>query len=197
MVENFPLYWPEGWKRTAEYARKFGRFRTGFAVGRDDLIKELERLGAQSVVLSTNIPLRRDGLPMATAAAPKDPGVAVYFTYKKQAMCFACDQFEFVKDNISAIKHTIAALRGIERWGASDMLERAFRGFTALPGTLPETWRKVMEFAPHERVSVEAVELRFRELAKRRHPDVAGGDHAQMQQLNEARDAARLEMGVA
>jgi hypothetical protein len=41
----------------------------------------------------------------------------------------ACDVFDEVRLNINAIRLTIAALRQIERCGASVMLERAFRGF--------------------------------------------------------------------
>ena len=48
-------------------------------------------------------------------------------------MTFACDKWDKVKDNINAIANTIAAIRGIERWGASDMMERAFSAFEALP----------------------------------------------------------------
>jgi hypothetical protein len=46
---------------------------------------------------------------------------------------FACDKFEGVRHNLEAITLTIRAIRQIERCGASSMLERAFRGFSALP----------------------------------------------------------------
>ena len=48
-------------------------------------------------------------------------------------MCFACDKWRDVYDNIYAIGKTIEALRGIERWGTGDMVEQAFTGFVALP----------------------------------------------------------------
>jgi len=41
----------------------------------------------------------------------------------------ACDVFKEVRLNLQSIKLTIAALRQIERCGASLMMERAFRGF--------------------------------------------------------------------
>lgn len=41
----------------------------------------------------------------------------------------ACDVFNDTRLNLNAIRLTIAALRQIERCGASIMLERAFRGF--------------------------------------------------------------------
>ena len=89
-------------------------------------------MGGSGVILSTNIPLRNDGLPYANSREPNDPGVAVYFQHKKREMCFACDAFKTVRENAYSIGKTIEALRGIERWGASDMMERAFRGFAAL-----------------------------------------------------------------
>lgn len=45
----------------------------------------------------------------------------------------ACDQFREVRLNMAAIVMTLRAIRQIERCGASSLLERAFRGFAALP----------------------------------------------------------------
>ena len=45
----------------------------------------------------------------------------------------ACDQFNAVRLNIAAIMLTIKAIRQIERCGTSSLLERAFKGFAALP----------------------------------------------------------------
>jgi hypothetical protein len=72
------------------------------------------------------VQLRQDGLPYANRRAPSDTGAAVYFSYKGRQMCFACDKWQDVYDNIYAISKTIEALRGIERWGAGDMVEQAF-----------------------------------------------------------------------
>lgn len=44
----------------------------------------------------------------------------------------ACDQFREVRLNMAAIVMTIKAIRQIERCGTSSLLERAFRGFSAL-----------------------------------------------------------------
>lgn len=41
----------------------------------------------------------------------------------------ACDVFDETRLNLNAVRLTIAALRQVERCGASIMLERAFRGF--------------------------------------------------------------------
>jgi hypothetical protein len=48
-------------------------------------------------------------------------------------MCFACDKWDQVHDNIYAVGNTIEALHGIERWGTDDTVEQAFTGFAALP----------------------------------------------------------------
>lgn len=45
----------------------------------------------------------------------------------------ACDQFREVRLNLAAIGLTIKAIRQIERCGTSSLLERAFKGFSALP----------------------------------------------------------------
>ena len=45
----------------------------------------------------------------------------------------ACDQFKEVRLNMAAIVFTIKAIRQIERCGASSLLERVFKGFSALP----------------------------------------------------------------
>lgn len=94
---------------------------------------ELRLLGARNVVLSTNVELRRDGLPYANRPEPGDSGAAAYFTHNGKSMCFSCDRWDRVRDNIRAIEKTIAAMRGIERWGTGEMVQAAFSGFEALP----------------------------------------------------------------
>ena len=147
MIEAFPLYWPENWLRIKHPTRS--RFKTTFGVARDELMAEIRRMGGKKTILSTDIPLRNDGLPYSNHRPPKDKGVAVYFEYKGNKMSFACDAWDRVQDNVWSIRKTIEALRGIERWGASDMLERAFRGFTALPPPSNKWWTvlEVSQFA--------------------------------------------------
>ncbi len=191
MVEAFPLYWPEGWKRTPSYSRTYSRFKTGFATSRDFLIAEVKRLGGTQVILSTNVRLRGDGLPYASEREPEDGGAAVYFTYKKNQMCFACDRYKTVKENLTAIGKTIEALRGMERWGASDMMERAFRGFAQLPDKTGRDWWEILSVQRNSPRSV--IESSFRALAQSRHPD-RGGSHQAMAELNRAREEALKEV---
>lgn len=198
MIDAYPLAWPAGRPRT-KY-RERSRFDVSFARARDDVVREIDRLGGGSfvsstrnVVISTNVPVRRDGLPYANQREPEDPAVAVYFTYFKRPMCFACDQWDRVKDNLRAIAKTIEALRGIARWGTGDMLERAFTGFEALPAPAAEQpWWAVLGLDDPKlmRHTSESIERRFRALAATHHPD-KGGDAEQFKRLVKARDEAR------
>lgn len=80
MKEAFPLSWPDGWVRTRPGNRRANNtWKKPFGVYRDHLIDEIERLGATSLVVSTNVPLTLRGLPRE-GYNPPDPGVAVYFT---------------------------------------------------------------------------------------------------------------------
>lgn len=139
-------------------------------------------LGGRNAVISSNIQLRQDGLPYANRRAPDDAGVAVYFAYKGRQMCFACDKWRDVYDNIYAIGKTIEALRGIERWGTGDMVEQAFMGFVALPA--PKSANEILGVKPG--ASIEEIDAAFRAKAKAAHSDLGGNDAA-MAELNEAR----------
>lgn len=150
-------------------------------------------MGGTNIVVSTNLPLFRDGYPIASGMEPKDPGVAVYFSLSSKPMAFACDRYVYVHENMQAIAKTIEALRGIERWGASDMMERAFTGFKALADGPLEDWRAVLGFEPFETVTKKQVESRHRELVKRHHPDMGGDRHA-FERVMRAREVAIEEL---
>ncbi|MFA6031147.1 MAG: J domain-containing protein [Elusimicrobiota bacterium] len=196
-VEAFPLYWPEGRPRTPSYRMQRSRFETGFGAALNFLREEVRRLNGRNLIISTNVPLRNDGLPRANVSVT-DPGVAVYFDLKGKKVVMACDRWNRTHDNLYAFGKTIGALRGIERWGSGDMLEAAFRGFAALPAAVvaPRPWRLALGFNGFEgcAATLAAVELRYRELAREAHPD-RGGSHERMSELNGAIAAARAEMG--
>jgi len=182
-VDAYPLAWPAGWPRATE--RQRSRFDGTPARIRAELMMEVERLGGRYPVLSTHIQLRRDGLPYATQREPDDPGVALYFERRGRQMVFACDKWDRVQDNMRAIQRTIEAIRGIERWGASEMMERAFQAFEALPP--PESCWTVLGVPPT--AARDDIERAYRAAAKRAHPD-AGGSDAAMAALTRARDEA-------
>ena len=190
MAEAYPLHWPNGWPRTKNPQRS--RFDVSMATARDGLFAEIARMSGSYPVLSSNLELRNDGLPRAQQREPIDAGVAVYFMRKGKQMVFACDRWDRAKDNVRAIEKTIEAMRGIERWGASDMLERAFSAFEALPAPgsmVKRSWRDILGFEPDRRPTKEDIESAYRAKAKKAHPD-AGGSNDAMAELNEARAAA-------
>ena len=188
MTEAYPLHWPAGWPRTRSPQRS--RFDVTFEKARQELVWEIERMGGRYPVISTNIALRRDGYPYASAKAPDDPGVAVYFQKGEKQMVFACDRWDLVKDNIRAITKTIEALRGIERWGASDMMERAFSAFEALPP--PTDWRDTFKGCR----TADDVQREFRRKAKECHPD-NGGNASAFARLTEHYEQAKRDMASA
>ncbi|WP_322068959.1 J domain-containing protein [Paraburkholderia bannensis] len=145
-------------------------------------------------MISTNVPLRQDGLPYARYAALDDEGVAVYFTLDGRQMCFACDRWDKVEHNMHAIVKTIDALRGIARWGTGDMMAAAFTGFSALPAPgAPRTWREVLGLHSGER-NMDIVRAAYRRLAQKHHPDRPGGSHDTMTELNAALAAAEKDL---
>ena len=113
--QAFPLHWPEGWPRTT--SRHSSAFQSSLGDARDHLMHQLDMMGARYTILSSNLELRRDGLPYANQRQPEDPGVAIYFQWRGKQMTFACDRWQKVEDNVRAIGKTVEALRGIERWG--------------------------------------------------------------------------------
>lgn len=199
MIEAYPLYWPEHRKRTERYHRERSKFEASFARARDEVVRQVQlligRYAKSDLIISTNIALRRDGLPLANQRQPDDPGVAIYFTYRKKQVCFACDRWQKVEDNMHAIALTIDALRGTNRWGTGDMVEAAFRGFEALPSpgqASVQPWRTVLGLPPGP-VSRAAVDNAYRAARSRAHPD-KGGTSAQFQAVQAAYEQACMEV---
>jgi hypothetical protein len=186
----FPLYWPECSPRTL--VRRRAPFRVQLGTARENLLAELRRLGAGNKVISTNLPLRPDGLFRIDDRRLEDPGVAVYFELAGNRRVMACDRWDSLAANIQAIARTIEALRGIERWGSGDLVERAFSGFAALPPrSAPVDWRAVL--GGYEAHGLAGIRQRYRALALELHPD-RGGDPDAMARLNEAMAAAEAEL---
>jgi hypothetical protein len=105
-MEAYPLRWPDGWPRTNPNQResdcRFGGGRSGggrkLALGRaiNQLVDELRRLGATNIIVSSNMPTKSDGLPYADDRGIDDPGIAVYFNFKKKSRVMARDGFTSV-----------------------------------------------------------------------------------------------------
>ncbi|AWM35867.1 Chaperone protein DnaJ [Gemmata obscuriglobus] len=194
---RYPLCWPAGRPRTS--FPQPSRFKVeSFARVRDELLGELKLLGAKDVILSANLRLRQDGLPLANQAQPADAGVAVYFRYHGQPVAFACDRWRKVEDNLQAIRHTIEALRGIARWGTGDMVQAAFTGFAALsPAKTERRWWDVFEVSFHTRT--EVVTSDYRKLVLKYHPDRNPGDAeaaAKYAEIDRAYEEFKRERGL-
>jgi hypothetical protein len=196
----FPLQWPEGWERTSSDRRTHARYKVNQERAQQDLVHSLKLLGAQHIVISTNVELRRDGLPYANRPRPQDPGVAAYWYRKGRNEVIACDTWLTVSDNMRAVYMAVEALRQLERCGASEILGRAFQGFGALPpasGTVKKrTWREVFDWRNPDRPSGMAIRMWYRQFARERHPD-NGGSHEAMVELNAAFEEALREAGAA
>lgn len=188
-VPRYPLAWPAGWPR----GKPTGGLRSGsFTVNYDKALRDLgyaiEKLGGRYPIVSSNLELRIDGMPRRDKGEPLDRGVAVYFELKGQQKVFACDTFTSVKANLRAIGLTIAALRSIELYGATVMLDRALHAFDALPA--PKSCWEILELPPGS--AADAIERAFKELAFKHHPD-RGGSNAKMAEINGARQKALKE----
>lgn len=201
-VEAYPLHWPPHVPRTPAQKRQRARFATGtgwkerkqlsVAKGRDRLLAELDRYTKHghthrvppgSIIISTNVRTRKDGLPYSNAAEPDDPGVCVYFELDGMPIALPCDTFDRVADNLAAIAGHIDADRRQERYGVGRSADR-YAGFKALPQQgSGRPWWDVLGL--DRNASQEDVKRAYRQEAKRRHPD-AGGNPAQWDELQDA-----------
>jgi hypothetical protein len=218
-VTRYPLVWPPFWKRVAADNRQSRGFREAalttrrhynstlqktedvtvpgtkpvtMATARQRLSDQLDRLGADDVVLSTNVELTAYGEPRGGRVTPTDPGAAVYFTLATKDRVLACDSWKTVEQNIAAIAAHIECIRRIDRYGVGT-LEQAFAGYDALPPPSEENrpaWRKILRFPPLTQVTKDDVQVAFRTLAR-----AAATDEARLLELNLARDQALAELG--
>lgn len=205
MTTAHPLAWPDGWPRTPADKRVRGwafkqasdrgyggRTLVTFGRARDLLVEELRRLGATHVVVSTNHPVGRDGLPTESKRRIDDDGVAIYFRFAGKSLAMACDRYDGAAANMRSLGLAIEAMRQLERHGGGVMMERAFAGFAALPPPgAKRPWREVLDLSAGSPPTLtrDFIEQRYRNLAKKRHPD-AGGSAEAMAELNAARDEA-------
>lgn len=196
-ITRSPLCWPSWFPRTPASARTYGRFgkkrNSGYgvesvtlAVARSRLLKQLDmftkpgrtyRVPADSIIISSDLSVRNDGLPRSGQKKPSDPGVAVYFELDGKQRCIPCDAYSRIEDNLAAVAATIEALRTLERHG-SQMFEAAFTGFDALPSpdhVMDRSWRDVLEYYGQNIDEAQAIYLRKR---KKAHPDHGGNTDA-------------------
>lgn len=179
-MDTYPLQWPTGWPRTAAGARRYGNFQMHGSRTRSLLLRELSLLRATDVAVSSNVAIRRDGLPYANQSRPDDPGVVLYFKRKGQEIAIPCDRWATVDKNLRAIGMTVEAIRGLERWGTDQIVNAAFQGFTALPERVIVTpytarpWHEVLEVSPS--ASEPVIRSAYKQRLHVTHPDHGGSD---------------------
>jgi hypothetical protein len=137
-----------------------------------------------------------------------DPSVAVWWLERQHGKwterVLACDVWQDINQNTRALHLTIEALCGIERWGCTEIVEKAFTGFAALPAAgetfTKRGWREVLanglewpsELAADELLVI--VKARHRKLAALHHPD-RGGSTEEAATINAALAEAEHELG--
>lgn len=203
-AESYPLKWPDGWPRTDAWRRRSARYKVSIESAVKELHATLGLMGASpgSIVISSNVPPRNAlGTPRNDGFNVADPGVSVWWTTKAHGeRVIACDRWSTVRENVRACGLAVEALRAMERAGATQILDRAFTAFGALPAAsaapVVRPWWEVLEVpqAAIGALSLAMVEARYRELATKAHPD-RGGSDAAMAELNRARDEARRHYG--
>ena len=112
---------------------------------------------------------------------PEDNGVAVYFNRKGKQQCIPCDKWDKITDNLHAVGLTISALRGLDRWGAKEMVDAAFTGFKALPDNTG------IPLFFDDCSNNEELRERYLVLVKELHPDT-GGDGKQFAEMQRQYD---------
>lgn len=186
--DAYPLAWPHGKARTPWQSRKRGKFTADgrsisrvYAIGRIE--RELGMLGGRYLIVSSDLPLRKDGQSHLGKGEPTDPGACIYFQLKGKPYAMACDTFDQLAQNLAAIAGHIEATRRIERYGVASAAE-TLTVFEALPA--PKR--------PHEILGVAkdadqlTVQRAWRARIAQAHPD-QGGSESAAAEINAARDA--------
>ena len=189
----YPLSWPATWSRTQRPQRS--RFDVSSARARNGLLYELRLLGARDVVISSNAKLLRTGEIAARQGRIDDMGIAVYFNLEGERRCIPVDKWDRIEDNLHAAELTVAALRGLSRWGTPGIVAAAFQGFAALPEGEGAAWWRVLGVEPT--ASEVEIESAYRRLARRHHPDVPTGNREQFERIAEAYRQAKTAQGKA
>lgn len=210
-IQAFPLAWPAGWKRTGHRtAADFGtvhipegatwkrKRELTIAEATNRVLDELRRMGVaqRDVIISTNLRLRNDGLPLSKQREPEDPGVAVYWKMDGKGLVIAADCYTKIADNLAAVAATLDAMRSIKRHGGAAILERAFTGFAALPAPMTgqKPWRQVLGVGPDER-DPKAICNYYRVRRGETHPDREGGNEMEFLAVQAAYEQAARELG--
>ncbi|WP_353682518.1 J domain-containing protein [Mesorhizobium sp.] len=170
------------------------KFKTGLSAALKNVRSSLGLFSSDSgkkvddLVISSNVTLGVE--------RPADPGVAVWFVWDGMQVCIAVDRYAKVEDNLQAIHHIVEARRTEMRHGGLHIVRATFRGFTALPAPAKKGWREVLGLVGEPKPTPEQIDHHYRIKAKAAHPDVIGGSHDAMTELNSAKSQALKEIGA-
>lgn len=187
-MERKPLSWPENEPRTPGFDRQpKSLFATPIGRTIDQLERELLRFGATDIVLSIDTPFRGKIADTAAALFFNLPG--------PRAIAITCDLSLKQDDNVRGLYKIVEGMRTIERFGGTNVSQKTFSGFVALPP--PKDCWKILGISKGVgeglslRMKREFVMEAFRDRVKEGH-----GAGADMAALTEARDEALKQLGV-
>lgn len=136
--------------------------------------------------MSTNVAVRRDGLPCARQRTAEDPGAAVYFKLDSvpEGLVLACDRWLRSRTTSPPSPPNIGALRGIDRWGVGSV-RQAFAGYKRLAaGDAPTPWWEVL--GTDRQAPAVTVKQAYKKLAKLHHPDRETGNLKRFRAISKA-----------
>jgi len=188
-ISASPLCWPQGWQRSVyEVSSRFGHYTKPISIAKavNTVLDELRKMGIdkEDVIISTDLQLRNDGRPRSNQRQPDDKGASVWWKDGEKQQVIALDKYDTIADNIYAIGKTIEAMRGIERWGSGEILERTFTGFQALTDQSGGAWWAVLgvdEFADNKEIIAA-----YKYLRSKYHPDKPDGDRELFEAVQKA-----------
>lgn len=186
------------WLR-GEHQRTVTRFSASWPDTEWELLDEVDRLAGRDLVIEVDVTeadLRLDGRLRANARSAT-PAVVVAFESRHHGpMLYRCDTFTTAysdqgpawQHNVRAIAKTLAALRAVDRYGATETGQQ-YTGFKALPGATPMP----ASMSSHTAAEVlrcygqvgDSLESCLKAAQRRTHPD-AGGRHDDFVRVQEA-----------
>lgn len=186
MSSEYPLQWPDNMPRTKTPGAD--QFRTSLNGSLANVKKSLKLFAEDSkhkvenIVISSNVTLG--------SQKPKDPGVAVYFSWNGMTTCIPVDRYTKVEANLQAIHHCIEAERVKLRHGGINLVQAAFRGYAALeaPADRPHlSWYTVLGFNLADNAPRDVVEKAYKRLRGKFHTDnQETGDRAKYDEVQRA-----------
>jgi len=181
-AEKYPLHWPQGYPVTE--TRIASKFTCTFAEARDGIFNELNRLGADEFFISCNINRNKGGALVHGKLVYDNTGAAVYFKFKGERKVIACDKWKYIHENFRAIEKSLQAIRGLDRWGCTNIISQAVSGLKELASGGNKTWWQI----PGVDITASPIEVKtkYKELIKKYHPDKSSGSESDFIEVQNA-----------